>query len=105
MVSLPSELQLKNLVRVYVDKRRAYALEIPSHPIDSNPIFVFADDSVPNSEGVVRAMCAEKGAWRFSRKLDEAGWYYVNGPQTQLLRGPGSHALGVVTESRQSSTR
>jgi hypothetical protein len=78
--SLPSELQLKNLVRVYVDKRKAYALEFPSHPIDSNPIFVFVDDSALNPEGVVRAMCAEKGAWRFSRKLDEAGWFYVNGP-------------------------
>lgn len=77
---LPPELRLKNLLTVHVDPRKAYALEFPSHPIDSNPIYVFVEEGVPDPEGVVRAMCSERGAWHFSRQLDEPGWYYAHGP-------------------------
>jgi hypothetical protein len=78
--TLPPELQIKNLLAVYVDARGAYALEFPSIPIDSNPIYVFVEEGAPDPEGVVRAMCSEHGAWHFARKLDEPGWYYVYGP-------------------------
>ena len=52
---LPPELRLKNLIQVYVDRRRAYALEFPSIPIDSNPIYIFVDQETPDLEGVARA--------------------------------------------------
>jgi hypothetical protein len=77
---LPPELQLKNLLTVYVDKRKAYALEFPSISLDSNPIYVFVEDSVQDPEGVVKAMCGDHVSWYFSRQLDEPGWYYVHGP-------------------------
>jgi hypothetical protein len=75
--TLPADMWIKNLKAVYVDKRKAYALEFPSEPIDCNPIFVFVEEGVPDPEAVVRAMCADHGNWRFSRRLDEPGWYFV----------------------------
>jgi hypothetical protein len=78
--ALPPELQLKNLLTVYVDRRKVYALEFPSHPVDSNPIYVFVDEDVPDPEGVVRAVCSDHQIWRLARKLDEKGWYLVYGP-------------------------
>jgi hypothetical protein len=77
--TLPPGLQIKNLLTVYVDGRNAYALEFPSVPIDSNPIYVYVEDGVPDPEGVVRAMCSDHG-WGFAQRLDEPGWYYAHGP-------------------------
>jgi hypothetical protein len=76
---LPAELRLKNLLCVYVDKRGASALEFPSIPIDSSPIYLFVEHDVPDPEGVVRAVCNDHG-WQFGMKLDEEGWYYIYGP-------------------------
>lgn len=77
---LPPELRIKNLITVHVGDGRVYALEFPSIPIDSDPIYVFVDAAAPDPEALVRAWCAKKPVWQFSRKLDEPGWYYVNGP-------------------------
>jgi hypothetical protein len=77
---LPDELQLKGLLWVHVDARKAYALEFPSHPIDSNPIYIFVDESVPDPEGVIRAMCQDHRVWHTLKKLDELSWYFVFGP-------------------------
>ncbi len=78
--SLPVELRLKNLWAVYAHDNKAYGLRFPSHPIDSDPIYVFVEEDVPDPESVVRAVVAEHAAWSFGRKLDEPGWYYVHGP-------------------------
>jgi hypothetical protein len=78
--TFPPEARIKNLLAIYVDRRKAYALEFPSEPIDSNPIYVYVEEDVPDPESVVRSMCDDKGGWRFARKLDERGWYYVYGP-------------------------
>jgi hypothetical protein len=78
--NLPPELRLKNLLTLYVGRPGVYALEFPSHPIDSDPIYVFVEEGVPDPEGAVRALCRDHAAWRFGRKLDEPGWYYLHGP-------------------------
>jgi hypothetical protein len=75
---LPPELRLKNLLMVYVGSRRAYALEFPSVPIDSNPIYIFVDQETPDRESVARALCTDHG-WKFEMKLDEQGWFYACG--------------------------
>ena len=76
--TLPPALRLKNLLAVYVG-HKVYALEFPSIPIDSNPIYVYVDESVPDPETVARAFAAEHMDWLFQHKLDEPGWYYVYG--------------------------
>ncbi len=77
--TLPPGLQIKNLLAVYVDGRKACALEFPSQPIDSNPIYVYVEEGVPDPEDVARAMCSEHG-WGFAQRLDDPGWYYAHGP-------------------------
>ena len=81
-LNLPPDVQIKNLLAVHVEPGKVYALEFPSHPIDSNPIYVFVEPGISDTdpEAVARAIVAEHGSWSFRRRLDEPGWYYVAGP-------------------------
>jgi len=76
--TLPPVFQLKNLLRVYVDRGKAYALEFPSEALDSDPVYIYIDGSVPDPESVARALANDNG-WRFERKLDEPRWYFAHG--------------------------
>jgi hypothetical protein len=76
---LPHETQLKNLLSVYVGNGKVFALEFPSVPIDSNPIYIFVDGSVPNPDTVAGEFCRKNSVWHGLKKLDEPGWYFVFG--------------------------
>ncbi len=78
-LDLPPDMRINNLLSVHVGKEKVFALEFPSHPIDSNPIYIFVDESVPNPDAVVAEFCQAHTAWHQLKKLVEPGWYFAFG--------------------------
>lgn len=77
-VDLPNDLQIKNLLAIHVQKGRYCALEFPSHPLDSDPVFVFVHESVDKPDLAAQDICTEHH-WHFSQKLFDPRWYFAYG--------------------------
>ena len=62
----------------YVRRGQGYAFRFPSLPLETDPVYVFVEPSVSDSERWVRDFILGRG-WRYGRKLDNPGWHYVHG--------------------------